>query len=814
MVPRVVAGAESGMRRVAGPVAAAVLFAGWLCAAPPDPSTFLGHPIGQDKTPVEWAQVTAYFHALAEGSDRVRVVEYGRSTEGRPMIAAIVSAAGNLERLDHFQEIQKRLSDPRVTPQDEADELIAEGKAIVLITCSVHSTEVASTLTAMEFAWKLASGATPKLREVLDKVIVIVAPSINPDGVDIVANWYKRTLGTPFEGTSPPELYQKYVGHDNNRDWYIFSQAETRAVVSQLHNVWRPQIVYDVHQMGSGAARIFVPPWMDPIDPNVDPVIAQQANMLGMGMAADLTAAGRKGVAVNAVYDFWTPGRHYQSYHGGVRILSESASARLFTPSVGKSEDLDSSAHGYSPRERSWNHLEPWPGGTWRVRDIMDDQLIAMESLCWQAAVRRQDLLSNFYGVNRRAVERREPYAFVVPAAQRDPSAARKLLETLDFGAVEIEHADSAITSGNLTWPSGSYVIRMQQPWSAWAKTLLERQDYPDLRQYPGGPPKRPYDVTAQTLPLLMGVNVESVDAKIHGSLAQSHQFQFATAAGTDPQVLSASDGETWKRITQAWKSGTSVYRQPSTGDFRIAPAVGFEPVKKPRVGLYRSFIPNMDEGWTRWIFEQFGWPYESVGNQVLRSGSHLIGKYDVIVFADQRASAISNGYLPGSMPPEYTGGLGVEGAKSLKRFLADGGRLIFLNQSGGYAASQLGIKVRDSLEGVPTRDVYCPGSLLNVQSESHELALAGVPDKFTVWNESSPAWVPLEGAQAKVLLRYAPAGVLASGWLLGEKYYAGKPALLEVNAGKGRVYLFGMRPQYRAQSYLTLKLLFNAMAF
>lgn len=309
-----------------------------------------------------------------------------------------------------------------------------------------------------------------------------------------------------------------------------------------------------------------------------------------------------------------------------------------------------------------------------------------------------------------------------------------------------------------------------------------------------------------------MGVNVEAVDSKINGSLPQSHEFRFAASAATNPEVLLASDGDSWKRVTQTWKSGASVYRNPLTGDFRLTAAMGFEPIKMPRVGLYRSFIPNMDEGWTRWIFEQFGWAYQSVGNPAIRGGGRLIEKYDVLIFADQRASAIANGYLPGSMPPEYTGGLGAEGAGALKQFLADGGRLIFLNQSGGYASSQLGIKVRDALEGVPTRDVYCPGSLLNVQSESRDLALAGVPGKFTVWNESSPVWVPLEGAQARVLLRYAPAGVLASGWLLGEKYYAGKPALLEVRAGKGRVYLFGMRPQYRAQNYLTLKLLFNAM--
>jgi hypothetical protein len=351
----------------------------------------------------------------------------------------------------------------------------------------------------------------------------------------------------------------------------------------------------------------------------------------------------------------------------------------------------------------------------------------------------------------------------------------------------------------------------MRQPWSAWAKTLLERQKYPDLREYPGGPPKRPYDVTAQTLPLLMGVDVATADVGIVGTLARVRQFPFVVFAHMPPGVFSASNSDTWRRVAETWKSGGNVYRKLETGEFMLTPTAGFDLVKRPRVGLYRSFVPNMDEGWTRWILEQFGWPYESVGNTPIQGG-RLIERFDAIVFPDQRASAIANGYAPGSMPEEYAGGLGVKGAEALKQFLADGGRLIFLNQSGGYAASQLGIKVRDSLEGVATSDVYCPGSLLNVQSESADPALAGLPERFTVWNESSPVWVPLEGAQAKVLLRYATAGVLASGWLLGEKYYAGKPALLEVRAGKGRVYLFGMRPQYRAQSLLTLKLLFNAM--
>ena len=320
--------------------------------------------MGEDRQLLDWSKVVSYFYALEKSSDRIRVREYGKTTEGRPMIASFISAAETLRQLEKYHTIQSKLADPRKTPQAEAERLAAEGKTVVLITCSIHSTEVASTSTAVEFAYKILTDDKPKFKAIRDNVIIILAPSINPDGVDIVTRWYRKTLGTPYEGTSPPELYHKYVGHDDNRDWYMFSQAESRAVVGGLQNVWHPQIVYDVHQQGPFASRLFVPPWMDPIDPNVDPIISQLSNSVGMNMAADLTAAGKKGVAVNAMYDFWTPARHYQSYHGGLRILTESASAKLATPLEVKPEDIQSNALGYNPRERSWNYLEPWMGGT------------------------------------------------------------------------------------------------------------------------------------------------------------------------------------------------------------------------------------------------------------------------------------------------------------------------------------------------------------------------------------------------------------------------------------------------------------------
>lgn len=785
---------------------ALILLAAALAAAPPAPETFFGHRMGADRSSLEWTKVLRYFDALDNASDRVTVRKFGRSTQGREMIAAFISSPQTLAQLDSFRALNQRLADPRGADPAELARAVSQGKTIVMITCAIHSTEVASTHTAIEFAHRMAGADDPKTRAILDQVVLILVPSLNPDGTDLVTQWYRRTLGTPHEGTSPPELYQKYVGHDNNRDWYIFTQAETRNTISQLHNVWHPQIVYDVHEQGPYASRMFVPPWMDPIEPNADPILIQLSNAIGMGVAYDLTAAGKKGVAVNAMYDLWTPARHYQTYHGGIRILSESATTRLGTPIRVQPEQISQRAQGYDPRQRSWNHLEPWTGGWWRLRDIVDYQLIAFESVLYQAATRREDLLRSFLRVSQNAVARKYPAAFVISKEQRDPEAALTLLRTLAFGAVEVEEAVDAFRADDVTYPSGSYVIRMGQPYSSFAKALLEKQEYPDLRLYPGGPPKRPYDVTAHTLPLLMGVDVRAVQTLT--------PIKTRPAALTAPLsgrgVLSGSDTASWKRVFRAWSDSQRVWRDPKTGDFRIGgPSPGLEAVLPPRVGLYRSFVPSMDEGWTRWWLDTFGAPYRSIRNPEIVAGK-LREKLDVIVFPDQAAPVLAQGYRKGSMPEEYTGGLGVEGARALREFVEQGGRLIFLNDSCEYVERHLDLGLENPVAGIPDQELYSPGSLLRVLpvDDAHPL-LRGLPPAFTIWSEQSPVFA---GEGWTPVLRYPSSNLLASGWLLGEKHLAGRTALAERRVGSGYVIVFGMRPQYRGQSYLTFKLLLNAL--
>jgi hypothetical protein len=752
----------SSLPRFAVATLAAIAIA---CAAVPDPASFFGHPLDADRELVEWSQVLGWFHAAAAQTDRMRVVDIGPSTEGRPLIAAFISAPENIRQLDRYRELQRRLADPRLTPPDQAGRLIDEDKVVVMITCSIHSTEPASTHSAVLLAHRLLTRDDEDTRRILARVVLILVPSLNPDGVDIVTRWYRRTLGTPWEGTSPPELYQKYTGHDNNRDWYMFTQAETRDVVSGLHNTWHPQIVYDVHQQGEYASRMFLPPWLDPIDPNIDPLIVAECNGLGAGMATDLITAGKPGVVIHALYDMWSPARHYQAYHGGLRILSESASAALATPLTVTPQQIARQALGYDPRERSWNYVQPWLGGTWRLRDIIDYQLAAMESCLGRAAEGREQFLRAFYDTGRHQTERTSPWAFVIPEQQHDPYATGVLLETLAFGGVELERSTAAFSAGDRDYAAGTWVVRMQQPYSGWAKTLLERQHYPDMREYPGGPPIRPYDVTAQTLPLLMGVRADTIEHPFDA------QLEPARASMPSPPAAAVPAGV--------------------------------------RIGLYKSEMPEVDEGWTRWLLDRFHVPYRSVRNRDVLAGG-LSAQFDAILIPDQTATSISEGYRQTSMPPEFTGGLGANGADELLNFVRDGGTLVFLNRSTDYAIDTFSLPLKNVVRGIPPREFYSPGEILNATVVDDPLT-SGMPEQIAIWGENSPAWET--GPGARVLIRYPERDVLASGWLLGEHYLSGRAAMAEVDEGRGRIVLFGFRPQYRGQSYQTFPLLFHALA-
>jgi hypothetical protein len=747
----------------------------------PAPEEVLGFVPGDDRKLASWNQVLSYFDQLDKASDRVRFEALGKSTMDRPFVMATISAPENLARLEEYKRIQNLLADPRkLGPPNVRDlkarELIAQGKTIVLITCGIHSTEVGSYLSSMLIAHRLASSDEPEIQNILRNTIILLVPSLNPDGVDIVKNWYDKTIGTPYEGTEPPELYHKYTGHDNNRDWYAFTQVETKITVDKIHNVWHPQIVHDIHQQGALGSRLFLPPYMQPVEPNVPKQIVAGYTELGSFMAREMRAQGFKGITTNSTYDAWTPARAYSHYHGGVRILSETASCRIATPINLQFADLKA-GEGFDPRKESASFGPLWRGGEWRLRNITNYMTTAAFTLLTHASQNRQRWLQRFYEIGKAAVRPRgrgELYAFVIPPADQLGS----LLTILERADVTVDYP-GAFTANGRRYLQGTAVVRMAQPYGGFAKALLEVQKYPDLRDS-SGHPIQPYDVTAHTLPLLMGVPADPVYAPF-------------TLPRPKPEPGVGSNG-------------------------------GCGGPNPPRRAIYRSHLPTMDEGWTRWVLDnghtslRFSCLWYRTLEDAEARGGKLNEKFDAIVIPDQEAREILNGNRPGTMPPDYTGGLGTEGVKTLREFVEQGGTLVLLNRASEFGIEQFKLPVRNIVADVPERDFFVPGSILRIEVDTSNRIARGMPKETIAWVEDSPVFELTQGstmsaAKARVIARYpANRNPLLSGWLLGGDRMRGKAALVEVEIGKGRIILFGFRPQYRAQSMATYPLFFNSI--
>ena len=789
----------------------------------PAPEDVLGFRPGDDRKLASWAKVVEYFRKLAAASGRVKFEEIGKSTMGAPFVYATISAPENLRGLDEFKEIQRQLADPRIlgSPTNpaladrKARALITRGKTIVAITCGIHSTEVGSYLSSMLIAYRLASSNDPEIQEILRNTIILLVPSTNPDGVDIVNNWYQKTLGTPYEGTDPPELYHKYTGHDDNRDWYAFTQVETQLVVDKILNVWHPQIVHDIHQQGAFGSRLFLPPYMQPVEPNVPKQIVEGYTELGNYLAKEMRATGYKGITTDSTYDAWSPSRAYSHYHGGVRILQETASCRLATPITLKFEQLQS-REGYDPQKESANFGPLWRGGEWHIRDITNTMTTIAFLLLKHAAQNREHWLQRFYEIEKEAVRPRKNgdlFAYLIlPSKTTENNVA--LGRILRRGGVEVIPV-APFRLGGRSYPADTMIVRANQPYAGFAKALLEARQYPDLRNS-AGQPIPPYDVTAHALPLLMNVEIDKAFAPVK-------------------------------------------YRE-ELPDARLD-IINIVRGGAPEVGVYRSHVPSMDEGWTRFVLERQGSAkFLSLDDKALQQLSPYKSWLGLraIIIPDQPRATILNGHRAGTMPPEYTGGLGEQGVKALREFVEQGGTLVCLNRASDFAIEQFKLPVRDVVDGLPRTDFYVPGSILRIELDSSNPMTAGMPKESIAWAENSPVFEVIDGIrgssptvredsdssrrsleentkgivmerqslsahrggraapemQVKIIAWYPKdKDPLLSGWLLGGDRIKGKAALVEVGLGKGRIILFGFRPQYRGQSLATYPLFFNAIS-
>lgn len=741
----------------------------------PSPADHFGFAMGTAGKLANWDELSAYYEALARAGDRVAVDTLGFSTAGRPFVMLTITSPENHRRLDRLKEVQLRLADPRTRAdgaegEAELEALLKEGRTVVMITHAIHSTEVGTSQSAAKLAHRLASATDEKTMEILDNVIVLQIPSLNPDGTQWVNDFYNEHAGTAFDGRPPPWLYHFYTGHDNNRDWYTFYQKETQHTV-RAQNEWHPQIVHDIHQMGGGGARMFFPPYIDPMEPNVDPALVSAVNQLGTWMAAELVSQGKKGVVVNAIFDGFHPGRAYMHYHGGARILSETASARLAT-TVDVPAETVRGGREYDAAQAAWNFPWPWRGGEWGLPEIVEYQFAGAMALLSNAARNRRFWLENFHRVTQRAVEGWDewPAAWAIPVEQANRVGLESVLRILAMGDVEVRPAEASFEAGGRSYPAGSHVVLMRQPWASFAQTLLVEQEYPDLREYPGGPPKRPYDVTAHALPLLMAVEAHALDAT--PGVALGDPISAPEVAYELPATLSGEDA--------------------------------------PRVGVYKGHRETMPAGWTRWMLDQHELRYDTLHDVRIRAGG-LEDDYDVLLFQSQSAASIRMGHPPGSLPEQYTGGLGDEGSEAVREFVEAGGRMVVVEEAAEFAVDLFGLGVTNPVAGLPNTEFYVPGSLLRVELADDPLS-AGYEGSTPVWYWRSSRAFAVEDERVEVVGRYGADPVVA-GWVLGPDRLAGRPALLRARIGDGEVVLFGFQPNYRGQSIVTWPLFFNALA-
>jgi hypothetical protein len=822
-----------------------------------------GFQMGADKKLINWQQIVSYFELLGENSNRVQVVELGKTTLNRPMIMAIIGSEEAINNLDNYQKLQQQLARPFELDQNQADQLIQNSKLVFLITLNIHSTEIASSQESVELAYELATSKDPKIQKILDNVLVLLVPSLNPDGQDMVTKWYLKDVGTEYEGSRLPMKYHHYAGHDNNRDWFFFNLVESQHLAKVLYHDWYPEIVLDQHQMGSLGARLFLPPYADPVNPNVPPALMANVNRLGKHVVADLHDQGFKGVVTGTIFNAFFEGTMSKTplWHNRIGILTEAASVRIATPLFFPKTSLRGMGLDLPEYTQQTNFLDPWPGGWWRLRDIIDYEKAATYSMLDLAATYKEKFKRNFYRLNQEAIEAGksgDPFAYVIPAQQHDPNNAIEMLRRLRFANVDIYQAEKDFSTSVGAFKKGSFIIPLAQPSRAYIKDLMEIQQYPNLKEYPGGPPRKPYDVTAWTLPLQMGVNAVEINEPFVANTTAISEPKLKVKANSITSGWVAVENRynhSYQLINDLLKSGYEIFQVetpiaelgPGTFLFQIndqqveslkkksnsfeVPILPFQntnahklkKVEKARIAIYQPWIPSAyDEGWLRLILDNFGFDYTILHNQEFKDKEKFIDKFDVLIFGSQESDRIVDGKPKDAPEPtlgepkvrkEYRGGIGKQGVEKVREFLMAGGTVLFLGEASNFAIDKLHLPVTNSLKSVNCKNFFAPGSILELHLDPSSPLTYGMPAKTSIYvNNSVALKLKPYGREIKEVGFYGDRNLLQSGWLVGESKLYNKVALADIPVGKGRAILYAFRVQHRGQTFGTFKLMFNAL--
>lgn len=874
-------------------------------AAPRSPAEIFGFKPGDDYKLASYEQMETYYRQLAAQSDRVQLREIGESALGRTLYVLTISSPENLRNLEKYRSISEQLARARVDSAAAA-QLAEEGKAVVWIDAGLHATELAHGQMAPSLAHRVATEESAEMANIRDNVIFLLMPMMNPDGLEIVRKWYDSQLGTPFERTNPPEIYHHYVGHDNNRDFFMNNMPESKAVAKVIYNEWYPQIVYNQHQISPPFARIVIPPYSDPVNPIIHPGVTTGLNEVGSAMGNRFAMKNMPGAIADVGFSMWWNGgmRTVPYFHNMIGILTETGhnwpSPAFYDPKLfprmralrdnprAPGQIIDEELDGVPDATVLYPY--PWSGGESRFSEPVNYMITASIAALRAASDSRVKWLTNIHRMGQDAIAAGQSGTryYLIPAGQRHDDEAHNLVNVLLEGGIEIVRATEGFRVAGTRYSAGTFIVPAAQAFRPYVIDLLEKQVYPDTRLDPAGAVKPPYDISGWTLPMQMGVTVDfvadelDVDAEAvsglvslsAGEVAGNARFGYALGHEMNVSIKAVNrllrDGERVFWSNEAFRAGR---RDFAAGTFvieggdqtgervqRVAAELGasftalssrpsddLSALRLPRVGLYKSYTASMDEGWTRWLLEDYGFDLVSVFDDDVRTGE--LDELDAIIIPHPDARVnfandiekILTGHPEGSMPDEYVGGIGLQGALAIQRFVQEGGTLLTFGAANDFAIGMLGLPVRNVVAGVSRETFSVPGSLLRASvATSHPLAY-GMPEEVALTVVRGAAF-DVRGQQGCVddllnqshcseltrggrlltehaptiaydsVVNYATEDMLMSGWSKGTEHIEGKTAMARVAHGSGQVIVYGFRPQFRGQPRGTYKLIFNAL--
>lgn len=767
------------------------------------PEQNFGFKPGTDRMLFDYEELIAYLQKLDTASPKLKMIEIGKSPLGRTMSIAFISSEENINNLEQLKEINRKLAlDPNLS-ESERVKMFDEGKIFFLATLSMHSDEVAPSQAAPLIAYQLVTTEDPKILNWLDDVVYMIVPNHNPDGMDMVIQNYRKYKGTKYEGCSLPGVYHKYVGHDNNRDFVILSQEDTRAI-SRIYSLdWFPQVMIEKHQMGSTGVRYFVPPSHDPIAENVDAGIWNWTKIFGANMITDMTEQGLAGVTHSYIFDDYWPGSTTTCiWKNVISMLTEMASIKDATPIYIEPNELGVGGKGLSEYKKSINMPLPWQGGWWRLSDMVEYEIASTRSLIKTASLHKKEILQFRNDLCRKEVQKGKttpPYYYVLPLAQHDVSELGWLVNLLKEHGATIYRLSENFAFNDYSFKQGDVVMPLAQPFRAFIKEVMEKQAYPVRRYTPGGEIIKPYDITSWSLPLHRGIksvevnsrseNFESLLKEIESTfiLQQSLPATFGAAIFNVNHNVSYKaafnaiiKGLRTERINEAVTvEGVAIpmgsfiiYNDQSGGlkqliqDTKVSPLILKEaitvqstPLKLPRIALVESFFHDMDAGWTRFVLDSYGVPFTVIHPRDFEK-TDFLKNFDVVIFPDEDKNVLMEGkykareeYYVTDYPPEFTKGIGKKGMENLMTFLDKGGLVISWGRStslfignleivrGKDEKEEFQLPIRDITEQVQKAGLYCPSSLMKtILLEDHPLTF-GLPKEVGIMFDGRPVF-------------------------------------------------------------------------